>query len=138
MAHEFKKILFSLVLFSLFAFLVTYTAVEMGINYGKSSSEIGEGSLDDTAFQSSIDEVSSSAENYRARFESGKIDNIDDATGIFSIASDMISMITAPFRLLSSVMQNILGFPLIAINIILGLLSIALILSIWGLMRIGH
>ncbi len=136
--HEFKKILFSLVLFGLFAFLITYTAVEMGINYGKSSTEIGEGALNDAVFKESIDNVSSSADNYRKRFESGDTTDVDDATGIFSVATDMINMITAPFKLLAVVMENLLGIPTIVINIILGLLGISLILSIWGLLRIGH
>jgi len=136
--HEFKKILFSLVLFGLFAFLITYTAVEMGTNYGRSSTEIGNGALDNDEFYNSIETVSSSADNYRARFGESKIDDVDDATGIFTILTDMVSMITAPFKLLGVVMKNLLGIPTIVINIILGLISIGLILSIWGLIRIGH
>ena len=136
-ADQFKSIIFTLVLFSLFSFLLVYAVVEMGNNYGVSSSEIGDGALDDTAFQSSIENVSASAGNYRARFESGELDDVDDARSVFGVATDMISMIVAPFTLMAIVLDNILGVPTIVTNIILGLLSITLILSIWRLLKAG-
>lgn len=133
----FQGIIYALVLFSLFSFLMVYGIVQMGNNYGVSSSEIGDGALDDTSFQSSITNVSSKASNYRARFESGNVDDVDDASGVFGIATDMISMVIAPFTLLAQVMTNILGLPTIVTNIVLGLLGVTLILSIWRLLRIG-
>jgi hypothetical protein len=136
-SDSFKGVLFALVLFALFGFLVVYAVVEMGNNYGKSSSEIGDGALDDTSFQSSVQNVSDNAENYRARFESGEVDDVDDASGIFGVATDMISMITAPFTLLGQVLDNILGVPVIVTNIILGLVGITLLLSIWRLLKQG-
>lgn len=136
-SDSFKGVLFALVLFALFGSLMVYGVVEMGNNYGRSSEEIGDGSLDATAFQSSIDDVSEKAENYRARFESGDVDDVDDASGIFGVATDMISMITAPFTLLAQVLDNILGVPVIVTNIILGLVGITLLLSIWRLLKQG-
>jgi hypothetical protein len=132
-----KGILFALVLFSLFSFLMIYGAVQLGANYGKSASEIGDGALNDTAFYESIEEVDSSADNYRARFEEGDTSDVDDARGIFTVATDMISLITAPFRLLATVLDNILKTPPIVTSIILGLVAISLILAIWRLIRIG-
>lgn len=136
-SDSFKGVLFTLVLFSLFGFLMIYSVVEMANNYGVSSSEIGDGALDDNEFYSSIENVSDKADNYRARFESGDVDDIDDASGIFSVATDMISMITAPFTLLGKVLDNILGVPPFVTNIILGLLGITLLLSIWRLLKMG-
>ena len=136
-SYNFITLFFTLVLFSLFSFLMVYSVVEMGNNYGKSSSEIGDGALDDTSFKSSIENVSDKAENYRARFESGDMNDVDNPTGIFSIATDMISMVTTPFKLLGSVLENILHAPIIVTSVILGLLSITIFLSIWRLLRIG-
>lgn len=136
-SDSFKGVLFALVLFSLFSFLMVYSAVQMGENYGISSSEIGDGALDDTTFETSIEDVSTKAENYRARFESGDVDDVDDASGIFGVATDMISMITTPFTLLGQVLDNILGVPALVTNIILGLIGITLLLSIWRLLKQG-
>ena len=133
----FKGILFGLVLFTLFASLMVYTAVQLGENYGVSSDEVGGGSLNDEAFAGAIDDVQTKSENYRARFESGDVDDVDDVTGVFSIVTDMISLIIAPFTLLAQVLDNILGVPPMVTSVVLGLLGIGLILGIWSLLKKG-
>jgi len=137
-SDSFKHTLTALILFSLFAFLMVFAIQQMGENYGKDTREIGGGSLNDSEFQASIDDVEDKAENYRARFdESGNVDDVDDVTGIFSIVTDMVSLITAPFGLLATVFTDILGVPLLVTSIILGILGISLILGIWRLLRAG-
>ena len=136
-SENFWRVFSALTLFVLFSSLIVYGVVEMGNNYGVSSSEIGEGALDNTNFQGSIENVSIRAENYRARFESGDVDDVDDASGLFSVATDIISMIVVPFTLLASVMTNILNFPTMVVSVVLGLLSIFILLSIWSLLKKG-
>jgi len=137
-SDSFKHTLTALILFSLFAFLMVFAIQQMGENYGKDTREIGGGSLNDSEFQASIDDVEDKAENYRARFdESGNVDDVDDVTGIFSIVTDMVSLITAPFGLLATVFTDILGVPSLVTSIILGILGISLILGIWRLLRAG-
>ena len=117
---------------------MVFAIQQMGENYGKDTREIGGGSLNDSEFQASIDDVEDKAENYRARFdESGNVDDVDDVTGIFSIVTDMVSLITAPFGLLATVFTDILGVPSLVTSIILGILGISLILGIWRLLRAG-
>ncbi len=134
---SFKGTLIALLLFVVFAWLILTVAVDFGAEYGRDSQEIGDGSLDITLFQSVASEVEGDAQGYRTRFESGSVDDIDDASGIFSIATDMISMLTAPFSLLSQIMTNIFGVPSLVINVVLGLLAIGLILGIWRVLRAG-
>ena len=134
---SFKNTLTALVLFVAFSFLILTVAVDFGDEYGRNSSEIGEGSLSVVDFQSTAEEVEGSASGYRERFESGDVDDIDDASGIFSIATDMINMVTAPFKLLSQIMVNIFHVPSLIINVFLGLLAIGFILAIWRLLRAG-
>ncbi len=136
-SDTFKSILVGLVLFVLFASLVLTVAIDFGAEYNKSASEIGGGSLNLSVFETSASDVESSASAYRSRFESGDVDDIDDASGIFSVATDMINMITTPFRLLSQVLTNILGVPSLFVNVVLGLLSITLILALWSLLKKG-
>ena len=126
-----------MVLFVAFTWLILTVAVDFGAEYGRNASEIGEGSLSVIDFQSTASGIEEDASGYRTRFESGTVDDIDDASGIFSIATDMISMITAPFSLLSQILVNIFHVPPLIINVFLGLLSIGLILAIWRLLRAG-
>lgn len=136
-SDTFKTTMFGLVLFVLFTSLILTVAIDFGSEYGKSASEIGGGSLNLSIFEDSADSINADAQGFRGRFESGAVDDIDDPSGLFSVVTDMISMITTPFSLLSQVLKNILGIPALVINVILGLLSISLILAIWSLLRKG-
>lgn len=133
----FKTTLFGLVLFVLFTSLILTVAIDFGAEYGKSPSEIGGGSLNLSVFEESASSIEGDAQAYRSRFESGDVDDIDDPSGIFSVVTDMISMITTPFSLLSQVLRNLLHIPSLVINVILGLLAISLILAIWSLLKKG-
>jgi len=133
----FKSIVIALVLFVAFSWLILSVAIDFGAEYGRDSNEIGDGSLDITNFQTSAESVEGSAQSYRSRFESGDVDDIDDASGIFSIATDIINMITTPFSLLSQILTNIFKVPSLIINVFLGLLAIAMIFGIWRVLRAG-
>ncbi len=133
----FKSMVTALVLFVAFTWLILSVAIDFGAEHGVSADSIGDGSLDVVAFRESAEGVEGSAQSYRARFESGNVDNIDDASGIFSIATDIINMITTPFTLLSQIASNIFGVPPLIINVLLGLLAIGLIFSIWRMLRAG-
>ncbi len=137
MEDEFKSTITALVLFVAFSWLILTVAVDFGAEYGKSADEIGDGSLDISSFQTSAESVNSSAQGYRSRFDDGKVDDIDDASGLFSIGTDMVNMITTPFSLLSSILTNILKVPSLIVTIMLGLLSLSLIFGIWRLLRAG-
>ena len=121
----FKSIVIALVLFVAFTWLILSVAIDFGAEYGRDAQEIGDGSLDVVSFQNSAEGVESSAQSYRSRFESGEVDDIDDASGIFSIATDIINMITTPFSLLSQIAVNIFHVPSLIINVFLGLLAIS-------------
>ena len=136
-SDTFKRILFGLIMFVLLTSLILTVAIDFGNEYGRSAEEIGGGSFNLSLFQESADQVEGNATNYRTRFESGEMSDVDNAKGIFSIATDMVNMIVSPFKLLSQVLSNVLNIPAIAINIILGLLAITLILAIWSLVKKG-
>jgi len=136
-SDSFKSTIIALVLFVAFAWLILSVTIDFGAEYGRDAQEIGDGSLNIVDFQNTASEVEGSAQSYRARFESGEVDDIDDASGIFSIATDIINMITSPFRLISQILVNIFGIPALIINVFLGLLAISLILAIWSLLRKG-
>jgi hypothetical protein len=136
-SDTFKTILVGLVLFVLFTSLILTVAVDFGAEYDRDASEIGGGSLNLSVFQSSAEDVESTASAYRRRFESGEVSDVDNPSGVFSIVTDMINIITTPFKLLSQVLSNIFHVPTLFINVVLGLLSITLILAIWSLLKKG-
>ena len=120
-----------------FSWLILTIAIDFGSEYDRSSSEIGNGSLNVLDFKTTAEGVNDEAQSYRSRFESGDVDDIDDASGMFSVATDIISMITTPFTLLGQILVKIFHVPPLIIGIFLGLLAISLILGVWRLLRIG-
>ena len=137
MANDYKTLLFGLALFTLFSSLILTVAIDFGEEYNRSSSEIGGGSLNLSVFSDSATGIEGDAQGYRSRFEGGDVDDVDDPSGLFSVITDMVSMITTPFQLLSQVLVNLLNLPSLCINVVLGLLSIAVFLAIWKIMRAG-
>ena len=136
-SDTFKRLLIGLVVGVLFTSLILTVAIDFGAEYDKSASEIELGAFNLSDFEESIEDVGETSEGYRERFEGGDIDDVDDATGIFSVVTDMISLITTPFNLIAQVLQNILGVPPIVTNVVLGLLAIAIILAIWSVVKKG-
>lgn len=136
-SDNFKNTVFGLVLFIGFAWLILSVAVGFGNEYGRSADEIGNGSLNLVDFQSVANSVEGNASSFRQGFEDGTVDDIDDPSGMFGTAKKIISLITAPFTLISQIMANILGVPTLIIDIVLGLLAIGLILGIWSVLRSG-
>tara|TARA_Y100000310_G_C20492634_1_gene720003 strand:+ start:25 stop:444 length:420 start_codon:yes stop_codon:yes gene_type:complete len=133
----FKNLIYGLILFVVFTTLILTVAIDFGNEYGKSSNEIGNGSLSKIKFQDSAENVTDSTSAFRTRFESGGVDDIDDATGIFSILTDFVNLIVTPFALIGSIVENVFGVSSWIINTILGILGLGLILGIWRVLRTG-
>jgi len=138
MDGKLEHLIVALVLFVTFGGLITYAVSEMGETYGKVDDNVDGGSLTTTLFTASVDNISSSTENFRRSFEEGKIDDVDDPTGIWATTKKFISLITTPFTLLGQVLENVLHIPKWVINVLLGLLGISLILGIWSVIRTGR
>jgi len=134
---SFKNLLVGLVLFVGFTLLILTVAVDFGSQYDRSSNEIGEGGLDVAKFIEVGNSVEGNASAMRSSFESGNVDDIDDASGMFGTIKKFVNLITAPFTLLSEILIKVLKFPKIIVNIMLGLLSVLLILGMWRVLRSG-
>ena len=139
-SDTFKNLTIGFLLFGLFAVLMVTAIYEMGANYGVSDAKMQEA----TAGALSIDEqesellgADSTTENFRARFESGDINDVDDPSGLFSVAGDVVGVITTPFNLIAKVGKNLLGIPEVVTHTILAILNLTLILAMWSLLRKG-
>lgn len=138
--NNFKDILFGTILVSLFAVLIIGGAISQGKLYGKDTLQI-ETSLNYHSFNDSISSVKDTSENLRESFEKQSIWSAIAGiivSGIFDIAKSMVLMILLPFSLISAILVNILGVPLIVANVMVGLLVMAIIFGIWKLLKLGE
>lgn len=141
MEDAFKNVVIAFLLFGLFSVMMVTLITGLAGNYGVSNEKLQEatsGALDVSDVESDLGGVDTSAENFRARFESGEVDDVDDPSGLFSVGGDIIGVVTSPFNLLARVGQNILGIPEIVIKVMLAIISITLILALWSLLRSGR
>jgi len=137
--NSFMGILIGFILFTLVMAMVLTFSNGFANNYNTTIEEMSGGSFNLTDYYESMEDIESTAEGYRERFESGDIEDVDDATGIFSISNDMKSMIGASYTLLTQTLSNVLHVPEIAINIILGLIvSLAFVFLVWRLGKLGY
>ena len=136
-AGGFKNKIFAFIIFGLFAWLILSVAVGFGAEYGRTSQEIGNGSLSTIAYEENIENINSTAESQRVSFESGDLPDVDTATGIFSTLTNMVEYITTSYKLIGEVLESLIGIPSEAINVIMGILSLSIIFGIWRTIRIG-
>ena len=137
---NFKNLTIGFLLFGLISVLIVTAIYGMAINYGVSDARINEatkGALDIEEQESELLSSDETTENFRERFESGNIDDVDDPSGVFSVAGDIIGVITTPFNLLAKAGKNLLGFPEVVTRTILAILNVTLILGLWSLLRKG-
>ena len=137
---SFKGLAIGFLLFGLIAVLLVSAIFEMGSNYGVSDEKMQEatkGALDMDFFEIELNKSDTTTANFRRRFESGDVDDVDDASGVFAVVGDAIGVITTPFNVLAKVGTNLLGWPEFVTKTLLAILNLALILGIWSLLRKG-
>jgi len=137
---SFKNLVIGFSLFGLVVIMITTIVYQMGINYGVSSEKMQVttgGALDLDNYESELIGSDQDAENYRRRFESGEVEDVDDASGVFSVLGDLIDMITTPFQVLGNMSKNLLGTPNIALHTFLAILNVLILLGIWRVIRAG-
>lgn len=139
-SDTFRHLAIGFMLFGLFSVLVVTFIYQIGINYEISSEKMSQatsGALDVDAYEQELLTSDTNAENLRERFESGDVDDVDDASGVFQVAGDIVGFITTPFNLLAKVGKNILGVPEFVTRGILAILNLTIVLALWSLLRKG-
>jgi len=124
----------------LFMVLTITIVYQMGINYNVNEVKLNQataGSFDMDEYRAELNISDLATENYRERYESGEIVDVDNPTGIFSIGGDMVNLITTPYKILMEIGINILHFPKILVITILSILNISLIFGLVSLIRKG-
>jgi len=132
----FKNLVFGFVLLTLFSSLIIAFVVSVGVNnYDMETEDAFQGAINPDDYDSVLQ--NNEADDLRQRFESGEINDIDSATGVFGVVTDIGGMIISPFLLLAGVMTTILKVPSIVTTTILTLIVLTIVLGIWRLIRAG-
>jgi len=138
--NQHQNLIISALLLGLFMVLTVTIVYQMGINYDVSSSKMDEataGAFDKEEYEAELLLNDENADTYRERFESGKVDDVDDVTGIFTILGDLVSMVTTPFKMLFEVGTTVLHIPTILVTTIMTIIIISIIFGIWSVLRKG-
>jgi len=139
-SDSFKNTVISFLLLGVFMVLAVGIVYQMGINYSVSSEKMNEataGAFDMDDYEIELLDADEDASAFRERFESGEVDDVDDPSGIFSVAGDIIGVITTPYNILAKIGTNILKFPVVLVHVILAILNITLLAGLWALLRKG-
>lgn len=138
--NEFKSVVVSFLLLGVFIVLLVTIVYQMGTNYNVDSvkmEQVTGGAFDIEDYEEELGGVDDDASNYRLRFESGEVDDVDDPSGIFSVAGDIIGVATTPYNIMAQIGTNILHVPVVLVHVILAILNITLLAGIWALVRKG-
>jgi len=142
MAEEsFRNIMISFLMLGLFIVLIVTIVFEMGINYDVSSDRLDPvttGAFDKTEYEVELNKSDVESSQFRERFESGDVDDVDDPSGIFSVTGDIIGIVTTPYNILANIGSNILNIPVIVFHVLLAIINIVLLTGLWSLLRRGN
>jgi len=139
-SDSFKNTMTSFLLLGVFMFLIVTIVYQMGVNYDVSSEKMNEatqGALDMDAYELELNTSDVDASQFRERFESGAVDDVDDPSGIFSVAGDVIGVVTTPYNILAKIEINIMHIPKVLVHVILAIINIGLLAGLWSLLRKG-
>ena len=140
MGNDYRNTIISFLLLGIFLVLISTIIVQVGARYDIEQTKLDEatgGALDLTDYETELETVDDDASAFREAFESGDVNDVDDPSGIFSVAGDIIGVITTPFNILAKVMSNIFHIPLVFTRVLLAILNVVLLAGIWALIRRG-
>jgi hypothetical protein len=124
----------------MFAVMIITVLTQLGSEYEVPSSEMNEvigGSLDIDSYETELNNSHENTENLRERFEDGDVNDVDDPSGIFSVAGDIVGIFTTPFNLIAQILKNKFGVPDVFTKVLLAILNILILIGLWSLIRKG-
>jgi len=138
--HDFPKLIVTFILISLFAFLLIGFATQLSSNYDKNTTDIEE-KLGASAISEHISSTKDTAESWKQSFQKQNIFSSIAGiivTGIFNLANTISLAVTTPFRIFGNILTNVIGVPVVVVNIISALIVLTIIFGIWRLIKIGY
>ena len=143
--HSFPKLLKTFIVITLFAFVLLGIVLLFANNYGTDTTEIDE-RIGLQAINSTLETTQATASGWQTTFEDvGKGNVFSDildvlgllSVGMFNLAKSMATFIFIPFAIVGNILVNVLGIPVIVVNIINVLIILGIIFGIWSLVKRG-
>lgn len=143
---SFPTLLKSFIIITLFAFSLLSITILFAENYGRDTTEIDERiGLD--SINSTLQTAQGEGAGWQTRFQEigeseGFFEGLLDVIGFLSVGmlslfKGMINFIFLPFEIFTNIIVNVLGVPIIVMNIINVLIILTIIFGIWSLIKRG-
>jgi len=139
MEGEFRKILTSIIVLCLFGFILLVSAISLGNQYGKDTSDLDNAIINLSGLNNTLNSAESTANDWKDTFTGQKSILGTDSiilTGIFDIGKTMWNIMIAPIYLIIS-MMGVLGIPTVVSSVLVFLIIVAFIFSLWRLIRVA-
>ena len=143
---SFPTLLKSFIVITLFAFALVVILTNFAANYPHADATIVTERIGAESINSTLSTAQSTASGWQETFEhigEGNIfsDILDIlgllSVGMFNMAKSMSTFIFLPFAMFSNIMVNVLGIPVIVMNIINVLIILTIVFGIWSLVKRG-
>lgn len=142
---SFPTLLKSFIIITLFAFILLSIVVLFAGNYNQDTTEIND-RIGLQSINSTLITAQSTASGWQETFEhigEGNIfsDILDIlgllSVGMFNLARSMATFIFLPFSIFSNIMVNVLGIPIIVMQVINVLIILTIVFGVWSLVKRG-
>lgn len=143
--NSFPTLLKSFIAITLFAFVIVAIVLLFAGNYGKDPTEISE-RININAINSTLATTQATAGGWQETFSSMGEGNIFEdildilgllTVGMFNLLKGMMSFVNIPFAIFGTILTNVLGVPLIVVNIINVFIVLTIVFGIWSLLKRG-
>lgn len=142
---SFPKMLKAFIVITLFSFVLLGAVISLSDNYTVDTAEINE-RIGLTAINSTLANAQETSAGWQSTFEDIGQGNIFSdildilgllTVGMFRLAKSMATFVFTPFQIFGTMLTNVLGVPLIVVNIINVLIILTIVFGIWSLIKRG-
>jgi hypothetical protein len=143
---SFPTLLKSFIVITLFALALVIILTDFAGNYSHTDASVVTERIGAESINSTLITIQGNASGWQETFEhigEGNIfsDILDVlgllSVGMFNLVKSMGTFILLPFALFSNILVNVLGIPVIVMNIINVLIILAIVFGIWSLVKRG-
>lgn len=134
-----KKTTIAIMMITLFSVIILTFVIGVGNQYGKDTSELTGDKFNVTGLNSSVNNLQSTAEEWKDSFTEGNIFKVIGLTvmGIFSTAVNIFEFIITPFTLLLQITNNVLKIPTVVTGVVIAIFIVIIIFGIWSVWKKG-
>jgi hypothetical protein len=136
--YDFKRLVYSAILFTGFMYLMILSVVQVGHNYDKNTTDLGGGDLfDEDNWIIGTTNTYEDVAGIRNASATASVTNLDEPTSSKTIFDDIVNLVLLPFNLFFTLIAVIFNMPSPIMYILATILIIEIILVVWRLLKVG-